>query len=134
MQLYKIKLNNEAGYLIDNDVLCLYSRGEALKKAIAFNGRIEKHGKNYGVTDAKIAQISKSEIGDKILSKLDGRQLMEDTDINLNEGFYYGGVFQDILDEQMDLAEVLQLDSNTLDEIHVLSVIAWSYDYIQVIN
>ena len=133
MQLFKVQLDGGV-YLKDNETLCLYSRGEAIKKARAFNGKIKPHGKAYLVSDARVMQLAKKDISPEILAQLDGRELMKDNDVNLNEGFYYGGVFNDILDEQMELSETLRLNEYILEDIHVLSVMAWQYDYIHLLT
>ena len=87
MQLYKVKLNeghtakpdqNIDGYLSEGGMMCLYTRGEALKKAIAFGGKIEQHGKSYTVNDLKVIQLAKQELSYAVQRELDGREVYVD--------------------------------------------------------
>lgn len=142
MQLYKVKLNeghtaepNQVinGYLASfPDELGIYTRGEALKKAIAFNGKIEKHGKNYTVNDSKIIQLAKQELSSAVLRELEGRELYKDTSSTFNEPIYFGDVFAAILGE---ITETIR-STNTpevQDELIILNNICAKYEYVMIL-
>ena len=138
MQLYKIKLN-AGGYLttsdaVNNDTLCLYGRGEAIKKARAFNGRIEKHGKNHCITEFRTAVMDKKTIHKDIINALNGQEAFTD---NINNGLtipkeaiYYGNAFDTLLSEQADH----QFSAEVLDELNQLSVLMYEYTYLHLVN
>lgn len=140
MQLYKVKLINPGqtkpednlnGYLAYNYELCLYTRGEALKKAKAFNGKIEKHGKNYTVNETSIVDLSKQELSPAILKELEDREVYVDSDDDINEPIYYADVFSAILGE---ICETIRPSNKTeiIDELTILDNICAYYDYVRV--
>ena len=142
MQLYKVKLNegHEAqpdqvinGYLASfPDELGIYTRREALKKAIAFNGKIEKHGKSYTVNECKIIQLAKQELSPAVQRELDGRQAFT-ADEEFADNIYYGDVFAAILGEETEKEKLLQNHAASLiDELIILDNICAKYDYVRV--
>lgn len=140
MQLYKIKLNEghtaqldqvTNGYLGYAGDLVLYTRGEALKKAIAFGGKIEKHGKNYTVNKLKVIQLSKQEISPTVLRELNGREVYTDPADETNEPIYYGDVFAGILNERSEQT-LLSFNQEVIDELIVLDNICANYEYVMV--
>lgn len=145
MQLYKVKLNEghkaqpdqvTNGYLGYAGDLELYTRGEALKKAIAFNGKIEKHGKNYTVNELKVIQLAKQELSPAVQRELEGREVYteayDDTAIPA-EPIYYGDVFAGILGEETEKPKRLQVHGESLiDELLVLDNICANYQYVMV--
>ena len=143
MQLYKVKLNDpEAsqpnthsnGYLASEGELALYKRGEALKKAILFAGKIEKHGKNYTATEVKVLQLSRKEISTDVIRQLEDRELMRDTDGGLNECTYYGDVFDAILGEDKEKMNLMRMSEATAEEIYTLRELTWQYQYLMIVN
>lgn len=140
MQLYKVKLNEghtaqpdqvTNGYLGYAGDLELYTRGEALKKAIAFGGKIEKHGKNYTVNQTSIVDLSKQELSPAILKELEDREVYVDSDDDINEPIYYADVFSAILGEVTETVRTANTPE-TLDELLVLGNICANYDYVRV--
>jgi len=142
MQLYKVKLvaGHTAkpdqiinGYLASfPDELGIYTRGEAIKKAKMFGGKIEKHGKNYTVNDSKIIQLAKQELSSAVLRELEGRELYEDTSSTFNEPIYFGNVFAAILGE---ITETIR-SANTPelhDELTILDNICAKYEYVMIL-
>ena len=145
MQLYKVKLLT--GHTAKTDQLYgkylgnyayvgvgLFSRAEALKKAIMFGGKIEKHGKNYTTEKLKLIQLSKSELNPVIVGELENREIFDDADTNLHQALFCGTVFNDILNEQEDLAFVLQFNKDILDELYTLDIMVSGYDYIMIVE
>lgn len=142
MQLYKVKLNeghsakpdqNIDGYLAESGMMCLYTRGEAIKKAKAFNGKIEKHGKNYTVNETSIVDLSKQELSPAVLRELEDREVYVDSDDDINEPIYYGDVFATILGEETEKEKLLQNHAASLiDELIILDNICAKYDYVRV--
>jgi phosphotransferase system IIB component len=141
MQLYKIKLD-VGGYLTmdkalnvggSEDTLCLYGRGEAIKKARAFKGRIEKHGKNHCITELRTAMLDTREINNVILNDMKGREAFVDNTDN-NEVIYNGDIFDTILGEQSELPKDQQFSVEVLDELNQLSVLMYEYSYIHLVK
>jgi len=141
MQLYKVKLNEGHtaksdqvinGYLASfPNELGIYTRGEALKKAKMFGGKIEKHGKNYTISKDSIINLSKKELSPAVQRELNGRELYEDTSSTFNEPIFFGDVFAAILG---DITETVRT-ANTpevIDELLVLDNICASYEYVKV--
>ncbi len=141
MQLYKVKLNDpEAsqpnshsnGYLAIEGELALYKRGEALKKAILFDGKIEKHGKNYTTVSLNVLQLAKSELSPELINELDGREVSTDTTEGGGQHLYYGDVFDAILGENWEHATVNRLSFDVAEEVTVLREMSASYAYIML--
>lgn len=147
MQLYKIKLVDghnakrnqtlatiDGKYLGHDRKLCLYTRGEALKKAIAFKGRIEKHGKNYSIAEMKVIQLSRKEISPEILLELEGREMLIDLDESLNETMYVTTVFGDILTENENRPLKDRISFDAADEINTLSELVYLATYVMLVD
>lgn len=143
MQLYKVKLNeghtaepNQVinGYLASfPDELGIYTRGEALKKAIAFGGKIEKHGRNYSTMESKFLNLDGDELSPAVKRELKNREVYVDTVDDLREPIYYGDVFATILGEETEKEKILQRHAASLiDELIVLDNICANYDYVRV--
>ncbi len=152
MQLYKVKLNDNhsalpdqiangyLGYVLADGTskIEVYKRKEALKKAIAFGGLIEKEGRNYTTNECKVLQLSKSELSDNLIRELKDREVFLDN-FDVNEHLYYGDVFGTILGEKTELKECLPHIGNTIidndfeSELIVLSSLSSNYQYIMVI-
>lgn len=141
MQLYKVKLKedhtanpdqNINGYLalFPNDI-GIYSRGEALKKAIMFGGKIEKHGKNYTINECKIIQLAKKELSPAVLRELKEREVYTDPSDETDEPIYYGDVFAGILGEHSEQT-LLSFNQDVIDELIVLDNICANYEYVMI--
>lgn len=142
MQLYKVKLleGHSAkkeqivnGYLAGFDTIGIYTRGEAIKKASMFGGKIEKHGKNYVGVEQKVLSLSKSQISSIILNEMYGCESHKDTDEDLSENVYYGDIFTDILNKESVNAEsgtMLAMSNDLLDELRILETLTQNYAYI----
>jgi hypothetical protein len=144
MQLYKVKLlapsaypkDNVNGYLgniMDSGEIALYTRGEAIKKARMFDGKIEPHGKNYVVNTVKICQLFAPQIHPTILKELEGRHTFTDTE-SIDDNIYTADVFDAILGEQFELTEVLMFSDEVLDELRVLSELTSQFEYVLLVR
>lgn len=143
MQLYKIHLheNHNAtseqvidGYLASfPNTLGLYTRKEALKKAIMFGGTIEKHGKNYTTNNLSMIQLSKKEISKAVLNELYCRESHKDTECD--ENIYQGDVFMAILNEcEGKFPNALNENpSQLMDELETLNTICANFDYVMIV-
>lgn len=83
MQLYCVKLKpnhsvvsqcvSDSGYLVHYDPpfeVCCYERGEALKKAKVFGGKIEKFGKDYKIEERKTIILNRMEFSHEVIVRL----------------------------------------------------------------
>ena len=141
MQLYKVKLNENHsaesnqvinGYLASfPNELGIYSRGEALKKAKMFGGKIEKHGKNYTITKDSIINLSKEELSPAVMKELEDREVYVDSNDDINEPIYYGDVFAAILTEITETVRTANTPE-VIDELLVLDNICARYEYVRV--
>lgn len=143
MQLYKVKLKTPQesqpdhhinGYLGCNDTLGIYTRGEALKKARMFNGKIEKHGRTFSIVQMSMATMCTGELHPTILKELDGREQFTDTDDELGEKIYGADVFDAILEEQSETPEEMKLPQDILDQLELLSLMTANYSYILLVK
>ena len=106
---YKVKLKDghkatpfqttETGYLGTDKSEAIYTRGEAIKKARMFNGKIEAVPLSSVFRTVSITQIPENALLDRIVKELRGREMFTDTDSNLDEKIYSGDVFEAILGE-----------------------------------
>ncbi len=122
---YKVKLkdpNNDKatsdGYLsnwLDESKPALYTRGEALKKAIAFNGKIEavETTKNHKLS--VLTEISAKDLRDDVRLLLTGRGRF--IGVDLNKLIYDGNIFMSVLNELKEL-EKQNDDFKIKDEIN----------------
>lgn len=143
MQLYKIKLNEGhtakrdqiyGGYLGYEGELALYTRGEALKKAFSFNGKIEKHGKNYTLAELRVVQLSRKEISNAVLLELDGREVMKDVHPKINEYMYMGDVFEIIIYDNGERPLHKRISFEAVEELRVLSQLTFDASYIILVD
>lgn len=143
MQLYKVKLKQGhkakpdqmcGEYLGYGDIICLYTYREAQKKAIAFGGIFEPHGKNYTVNNVKVLQLAKQELSPAVLRELREREVYTDPADETNEPIYYGDVFATILGEENEMDKLLQRHSASLiDELLVLDKVCANYEYVMIL-
>lgn len=141
MQYYKVKLNEGHtanpdqiinGYLaLFPNEIGIYSRREALKKAIMFGGKIEKHGKNYTINECKIIQLAKKELSPAVLRELKEREVYTDPSDETDEPIYYGDVFAGILGEHSEQT-LLSFNQDVIDELIVLDNICANYEYVMI--
>ncbi len=105
---YKVKLTNPKldkstpeGYLsnwLDINQPALYTRGEALKKAFMFSGKIEKAENAPTVTNSSIQIISANDLVFGVKHLLPSRDLFGSTDVeSINSFIYDGNVFHKLL-------------------------------------
>lgn len=142
MQLYKVKLLKghranrsqiHDGYLAHNpNYLALYSRGEALKKARGFGGKIEPHGKDYKIAEDNIMTLLLSEIIHvDIVLELDGMEFMRSTDTNVFR-LYSSDIFNTILNNFNESTKIRP--GAVFDELNVLAELSCNYTYIMTIK
>lgn len=140
---YRVKLNNpeeqkecnNKGYLDGGfGRIGSYTRGDALKKARLFNGKIEEIKPTFIITEAKIAQIHENNLLDGVVKALKGREQFEDTEETLGERIYNADVFEQILGEQQELIDMKQstLNTKTLNQLEELAENLGDYQYVQV--
>jgi transposase-like protein len=143
MQLYKIKLlkgHNARrgeilnGYLGTTDGVCLYTRGEAIKKARMFGGKIEPHGKNYTAVTSQVISLSRKEISTEVLAELHGREIYKDTDISLNESLYLADVFDAILGENDERSLFKRLSFDAAEELYVLRELTFQVTLVMLVD
>jgi len=113
--MYKVKLLNghyatpfqttETGYLGTDKSEAIYTRGEAIKKARMFGGKIEAVPLSSVFNKVSITQIPENALLDRIVKELDGREMFTDTDVDFNERIYSGDVFEAILCEFAELED-----------------------------
>jgi len=112
--------------LVDQDGnLHLYTRGEAIKKAKLFNGKIKPYGKNYTISDAKMLQLDKSTLIPQVVFLMEELKVFGDH--QLNETICYGNVFDTIIETEKNIPD------DVLVELNALSVISTYYHYIQLL-
>jgi hypothetical protein len=112
---YKVKLLDghnarpdqvsNTGYLGNEESESIYTRGEALKKARMFKGKIELVGLSKALTKVSMTQIPQDALADWVVRQLQGREMFEDTDTELAEKIYSGDVFEAILCEYAELED-----------------------------
>ena len=136
MQLFAVRVT-ETNKLLENEgTTCLYTRGEAIKKARAFSGKIEKYGKKFTVKNINIIQLSRKEINIWILNEMSLNPAYKHTDTTINEDMYAGHIFQDILD-MLNTNEVLLKFPTYIaivEELKVLASISWINDYVTLVD
>ncbi len=126
---YKVKLKDPKpetstpeGYLsnwIDLTQPALYTRGEAIKKAFMFDGKIEKAENIPTVTSSSMVIVSGNDLLFGVRTFLKFRDLYGSTDIeNINCFIYDGGIFRTILLE-LEKLEKENDDFKIKDEIRI---------------
>jgi hypothetical protein len=131
--LYRVKLGDDTspehnidGYLGDKDFSetpMIYSRGEALKKALAFKGKIEPYQFSKCIGRLSIQTIPQNALVYSIEKELQGRESFTDTIEDLNEKIFSGDIFQTILCEQNELAKsgcLIQMDAKGIAQLNDL--------------
>lgn len=129
---YRIKLNdnhnakadqNISGYLGWGEgygklsgVVCIYSRGEAIKKARVFGGKIEPVPFSKITTDLVMRQVPERLISGLVLDLLkDHKQFNDATD--MGEGIYGADIFMTLLAETTNLSDVARLQLGMLSQM-----------------
>lgn len=142
MQLYRVALKhpdtvepdqNVRGYLGHNGETCLYTRGEAIKKARVFGGKIEKYGKSFTTSTISIIRLSEFELSEAIQKELINREVYIDADENFNDPIYYGDVFAAIAGE---LTETInpRNQPEIIEELVILDNICANYEYVMIMG
>ena len=136
MQLFAVRVTETKELLSNEGVVCLYTRGEAIKKARAFNGKIEKYGKNFTVKNVNVIQLSRKEINPAILDEMSLNPAYKHTDATINEDMYAGHIFQDILDDlnKSKIKFTSKPIVAIIDELKVLANISWLADYVTLVD
>ncbi len=108
---YKVKLLDghnarpdqvsNTGYLGNEDSESIYTRGEALKKARMFKGKIELVALSKVLSTVTMTKIPQNALTDWVFRQLQGREMFEDTETG--EKIYNGDVFETILGEYGEL-------------------------------
>ena len=142
---YKIKLNNPEkqlpenvttdGYLGIDNYPIIYTRGEGLKKARMFGGKLEPIGISKVVTKLTMLQIPENALLHDIVKLLSGRESFLDADSDNNERIYTGDIFEAIfceLVEEMDSGVSIP-SKKVLGQLNELSQIC-DADYVQIID
>ena len=126
---YKVKLTDPKqesstpeGYLsnwTDLSQPALYTRGEALKKAFMFGGKIEKAENVPTVTGSSMLILSGKDLVFGVKQLLISRELFGSVDVeSINNIIYVGDVFQTILSE-LEKLEKENDDFKIKDEIRI---------------
>jgi hypothetical protein len=142
MQYYRVKLKEGHtarpehvvnGYLGNDSTIdpSIYTLSEANKMAEWFYGEIEPFGKNYGIDDVKVIQISRKDLSNQVLKELQDREVFTDTDCEIDERIYYGSVFETILGENGEQT-LLSFNQDIIDELLVLDTMCGSYQYVML--
>lgn len=143
---YKVKLNNpkkadhitnhvtKDGYLMSFGRTATYTRGEAIKKARMFDGKIERVEETFIVTDAKIAQIHENNLLKGVLKQLQGREMFVDADPHNEERMYSADVFEQILSEQDGLegSRMAIQNEEVIAQLEELADALGEYQYVQL--
>ena len=143
MQMYAVKLNEGhkarpdqqfEGWLGEEEI-CLYTRGEAIKKARQFGGSIKPYGKKFTVKSLTVLQLSKKEIDDVIVRQLEGREAFKDTE-EICEPLYNGDIFETVLCEIFEENKITggKLPDVLEQELTVLNNICINADYIMLVD
>lgn len=139
---YKVKLNeghtarpdqvSTTGYLGNESSESIYTRGEALKKARMFNGKIVLVELSRYLTKATFTQIPQSALLDKVIKELDGREMFIDTEPSLGERIYSGDVFEAILGEFGELEDTpMFIQETVMKQLDELAQMV-DTDYVQI--
>ncbi len=96
---------SNTGYLGNEESECIYTRGEAIKKARVFGGKIEAVSLSQALTTVSMTQIPQGVLLDGVLVQLLGREMFMDTDVDLDEKIYSGDVFEAILCEFAEMED-----------------------------
>ena len=96
---------SNTGYLGNEESESIYTRGEALKKARMFKGKIELVGLSKALTKVSMTQLAQDFLLDRVIRELEGREIFIDTDSHLDEKIYSGDVFEAILGEFGELED-----------------------------
>jgi hypothetical protein len=145
MKKYKVVLNfhhtaqpNQVvdgclGNSFDSGKIQLYDRGQAIKKARMFDGKIEEvKGIHNVLTKLSVVSIPENAILDSVIRLLDEREAYVHTDSDLDEKMYAGHIFEDILGEQGELeGSPMQCNDKTMQQLLELAELV-SEDYVLI--
>lgn len=139
---YKVKLNeghtarpdqvSTTGYLGNESSESIYTRGEALKKARMFNGKIVLVELSRYLNKVTTTQIPQTALSEWVVRQLQGREMFMDTDIDLGERIYSGDVFEAILCEYAELEDTpLYPQAENMKQLDELSQMV-DTEYVQI--
>lgn len=137
-KLYKVKLSNPEsqpqhnvngflGNVFNDGKVAFYTRGEAIKKASMFDGKIELVVPTFLVRDLKIGQIDGNNLIDGVTRLMDKYTAFRDTNLETNEKIYHADIFDDILENYVSNPKIIA-------QMTELAAVFASYDYVMVIN
>jgi hypothetical protein len=143
MNLYRVKVDlstldadkTKNGYLAAFGSITYYTRGQALKKARMFGGKIEPvvNPLLAGIRTVTMTQIPRSAISAGVLKALRGNEAFIDTDDELNETIYTGDIFSRIIQANVAIegSPLAISDEAVLEELNMLNQI--TTEYLQII-
>lgn len=148
MKMYRVKLSKgntakanqkKKGYLANFGTIAEYTRGEAIKKARMFGGKIEiAPAKPKGIESVfnrvSMIQIPENALLDDVVRVLRKREAFTDTDNELNERIFTGDVFEAILGENSHPCNVSMFkikDKKVLAQLTELARLVDS-EYVQI--
>lgn len=138
MQLFAVRVTETKELLNWYGTTCLYTRGEAIKKARAFSGKIEKYSKKFTVKNINVIQLSRKEINIWILDEMSLSPAYMHTDTTINEDKFAGHIFQDILDMLNTNEALLKFPGSSIiaiiEELKVLVSISRGNDYVTLVD
>lgn len=128
------KDENVKGFLgdatVETPMPMAYSRGEAIKKAKMFGGKIDEIKNVINIEELKLAKVNGIDLTLKIkleLAKINPQ--FRDTDLTLLERIFSADVFFDILKKNKK-----RLNDKSIEQLEVLAENMWSFDYVLVAN
>jgi len=139
MKRYRVKLNAKHyaqpdqikdGYLAGFGVIQTYTRGEALKKARMFEGKIELVKLSTVLAPLSMVAIPENALLDGVVKLLKGREAFDDA-TRVSEKIYHGGIFEEISSELAEYPNDEQVPKKVLDQLDELAEMIES-DYIMV--
>ena len=83
----------------------------------------------------KVLQIWENAIADGVLSEISGREVFTDPELEIQDKFYSGEIFEAILNEQSQLEDTtspLKMNAKFIPHLEDLNALARKYDYILV--
>ena len=143
MNLYRVKVDlstldadkTKNGYLAAFGSIVYYTRGQAIKKARMFGGKIEPFVNPLvtGIRTVTMTQIPRSAISAGVLKALRGNEAFIDADEELNETIYTGDIFSEIIqaNDAIEGSPLAITDEAVLEELNMLNQI--TTEYLQIV-
>lgn len=144
MKKYKVKVLDPSkllpsqttnGYLSSAGAIQMYTRGEAIKKARAFNGKMELVGLSTVLSEVRMIQIPENALLDAVVKHLKGREAFKDTESDLDERIYTGDVFEAIASEYAEVRGkgIPDQYQKVLDQLDELATLI-DTEYVQIVK